>query len=168
MSTLVAIAYPEQGRAREVMDILKQLQAQHLIELDDAVAVVKDDEGKIKLDQAVNLTGAGAAGGALWGMLIGLLFLSPLFGAAVGAATGALVSKASDYGVDDNFAQQLGSQLRPGSSALLVLVRQATPDKVLAEIGKYGGTVMQTSLPNDAERRLQAALSVGGAVTSRH
>src|SRR5579883_763306 len=119
MSTLVAIAYPEQGRAREVMDVLKQLQAQHLIEMDDAVAVVKDDEGKIKLDQAVSLTGAGAAGGALWGMLIGLLFLSPLLGAAVGAATGAIGAKMSDYGLDDNFARQLGAQLRPGTSALL-------------------------------------------------
>ena len=167
MSTLVAIAYPEPGRAREVMDILKQLQAQHLVELDDAVAVVKDDEGKIKLDQAVSLTGAGAAGGALWGMLIGLLFLSPLLGAAIGAASGAIGAKMSDYGVDDNFARELGSRLQPGSSALLTLVRQATPDKVLAEIGKYGGTVLQTSLPNDAEQRLQAALSTGGAVASR-
>jgi uncharacterized membrane protein len=50
-------------------------------------------------------------------------------------------------------------QLKNGSSAVFVLVRKATPDKVLAEVGKYGGTVLRTSLSADAERRLQDALS---------
>ena len=166
MSTLIAIAYPEEHQAREVMDTLKRLQTEHLIELDDAVAVVKDNDGRIRLDQAHSLTGAGAAGGALWGMLIGLLFFAPFLGAAVGAAAGAIGAKFSDYGVDDNFARELGSRLQPGNSALLVLVRQATPDKVLAEVGKYGGTVLQTSLPSDAEQRLQAALRGGSVPTS--
>ena len=37
-----------------------------------------------------------------------------------------------DDGVDDNFMRELGSALETGTSAIFVLVRQATPDKVLA------------------------------------
>jgi|GEM_PF-3926824 len=43
-----------------------------------AVAVTKDENAKIKLHQAVNLTAAGAASGGFWGMLIGMIFLNPL------------------------------------------------------------------------------------------
>jgi uncharacterized membrane protein len=61
----------------------------------------------------------------------------------------------------DSFIKDLAAKLQPGSSALFVLVRKATPDKVLPEVSKYGGTVLHTSLSNDAEARLQAALSAG-------
>jgi len=49
--------------------------------------------------------------------------------------------------------------MQPGSSALFVLARRATPDKVLAELQGSGGTIMQTSLSHDDEAKLQAALS---------
>lgn len=159
MSDLIAIAYPDQQTASEVRQTLARLQTEHLIEVDDVVVVVKDNDGKVRLDQAVNLTSAGAASGALWGGLIGMLFFAPLLGMAVGAASGALSGKFSDFGIDDNFMQDVGTQLQPGGSALFVLVRRATPDRVLEEVGRYGGTVLRTSLSRDAEERLQAALS---------
>jgi uncharacterized membrane protein len=159
MSELIAIAYPDKQTASEVRQTLARLQTEHLIELDDVVVVVKDNDGKVRLDQAVNLTGAGAASGALWGGLIGMLFFAPLLGMAVGAASGALSGKFSDFGVDDNFMQDVGAHLQPGGSAIFVLVRRATPDRVLEEVGRYGGTVLRTSLSRDAEERLQAALS---------
>ena len=66
----------------------------------------------------------------------------------------------SDYGINDRFIKDLSAKLRPNSSALFVLVRKSTPDKVLPEVSKYGGTVLHTSLSNDEEARLQAALGV--------
>jgi len=45
----------------------------------------------------------------------------------------------------------------------VVLVRQSTPDKVLPRVSQYGGEVIQSSLDNDAETRLQEALSAGAA-----
>ena len=159
MSDLIAIAYPDKQTASQVMRTLARLQTEPLIELEDAVAVIKDEEGKVTLDQAVDLVGPGALGGALWGTLIGMLFFAPLLGLAVGAASGALGGRFSDYGIDDQFAKDLSTQLQPGTSALFVLVRRVTPDKVLDEIRQYGGTVLRTSLTRDAEERLQAALS---------
>lgn len=162
MSTLIAIAYDDIFKAEEVRLTLAKLQREHLIELEDAAVVVKNADGKIQLKQAVNLTTAGAASGGFWGLLIGTLFLVPLFGAAVGAATGAIGGALSDIGVDDNFMKELGETLKPETSALFILIKKVTPDKVLDEVSKYGGTVLRTSLSKDDEEQLQAVLDTYG------
>jgi uncharacterized membrane protein len=159
MSNLVAVAYPDPSTAEEVRDELVKAMKEHLIELDDAVVVVRQDDGKVKLHQAVSTAGAGAAGGAIWGGLIGLLFLSPLLGAAIGAAAGGASGALTDVGVDDKFLKELGEKLTPGAAALIVLVRSSTPDKVLPRIAHYGGHVIQSSLSDEAEGRLEAALN---------
>ena len=160
MSTLVVIGYDDRFKAEEVRLKLMKLQKEYLIDLEDAVVAVKDENGKVKLHQAVNLTAAGAVAGGFWGSLVGLIFLNPLLGLAVGATTGAVSGVLTDLGIDDKFMKELAETLAPGSSALFVLVRKATPDKVLEEIKGTGGKVLKTSLSHDDEAKLQAALSV--------
>lgn len=162
MSDLIAIAYDDEYKAEEVRLALVKLQKEHLIELEDAAVVVKDKEGKVKLKQAVDLTAAGATSGGFWGLLIGILFLNPLLGAAVGAAAGGITGALSDIGVEDKFMKDLGATFEPGTSALFVLVRKVTPDKVLDEIAPYGGTVLRTSLSKDQETQLQEVLNNRG------
>jgi uncharacterized membrane protein len=87
-----------------------------------------------------------------------MLFLNPLLGAAVGAGAGAISGALSDVGVNDKFMKELAENFKPGSSALFVLVRKVTPDKVLEELKGSGGKVIQTSLSHDDESKLQAAL----------
>ena len=157
MSTLVAVAYPDRETAEKVRQEMISMTKEHLVQLQDAVVVTNED-GKIKLHQAVNTTATGAAGGALWGGLIGLIFLAPLLGMAVGAAGGALGGKLSDTGVDDNFVKSLGDRLKPGASALIVLGSTEARDKVIERVRQYGGEVLQTSLSTDDEERLRAAL----------
>jgi uncharacterized membrane protein len=158
MSNLVAIAYPDAQTADKVRGSLFEMQKEHLIELDDLVVVTRGPDGKVKLHQSTGVTGALAAGGALWGGLFGLLFLAPLLGMAIGAAAGGAAGKFTDIGVDDNFMKELGAELEKGSAALIVLVRKSTPDKVLPRIQEFGGEIIQTSLSSEAEERLRAAL----------
>ena len=159
MSTLIAIGYPDPETAEKVRQELIQATKEHLVTLEDAVVVIHGDDGKIKLDQAISTTGAGAAGGALWGGLIGLIFLAPLLGMAVGAASGALGGKMTDVGVNDNFMKELGAQLQPGAAALIALGQSDARDKLLERIKPYGGHVIQTSLDSESEERLRAALA---------
>jgi uncharacterized membrane protein len=159
MATLVVIGYDTESKAEEVRLALLKLQRDYLIDLADAVVVVREPDGKIRLRQLHNLTAAGAASGGFWGTLIGSLFLTPIFGLAVGAAAGAISGALADVGIDDGFMKQLAATLTPGHAALCVLVRRATPDKVLEEIKGYGGTVLKTSLSHEDETKLQAALS---------
>ena len=159
MSTLVVIGYDNAFAAEEVRLKLRKLQSEYLLDLEDAVVAVKDQSGKVKLNQAVDLTAAGAVSGGFWGALIGLLFLNPLLGFAVGASAGAVSGALTDIGINDDFMKELASTLTPGSSALFVLVRKVTVDKVLEAITGTGGSVLKTSLSHDDESRLQAALS---------
>ena len=159
MSTLVVIEYDDEFKAEEVRLMLQKMQKDYLIDMEDAVVVVKDQKGKIKLHQMYSLTAAGAAGGGFWGALIGLIFLNPILGMAAGAAAGAISGALSDVGIDDKFMKELAGALHPGTSALFVLVRKATPDKVLEELKGTGGTILKTSLSHDDEAKLQAALS---------
>ncbi|HEY8325041.1 MAG TPA: DUF1269 domain-containing protein [Ktedonobacterales bacterium] len=161
MSTLVVVEYPDEFRAAEVLASLRRLNKEYLIDLEDACYVTKDANGKIKLHQNTTLTGAGAAMGGMWGMLIGLLFFVPFLGLAIGAGLGALTGKMSDFGIDDKFAKQVASDLQPKTSAIFALIRKSTPDKVVPEVAKYGGTVLQTSMSKDAEEKLQAAMNQG-------
>ncbi len=166
MSDLIAVSFKGEDTADQVLNKLQALQKEHLIDLEDACVVVRDANGNVRLKQAVPLVGAGAASGglsgAMWGTLIGLLFLNPLAGlltgAAFGAGAGALSGALVDYGIDDEFIRSLGATIEPGSSALFVLVRRATPDRVLPELRPFGGTVLRTSLSNEQEERLRQAL----------
>jgi len=139
---------------------LAKMQDQYLLEMEDAVVVTRDLKGKIKLHQAVSMTAAGAASGAFWGMLIGLLFFSPFLGAAVGAGAGALSAKLTEVGMDGKMTKQLGDELTPNSSALIVLLRRVTADKVLDGLKQFAGKgrVFQTSLNKDDEKSLREVL----------
>jgi uncharacterized membrane protein len=165
MNNLIVIGFQNQADAFEMRAALAKLQSQYLIEMEDAVVVTRDEKGKVQLHQPVNLTAAGAVGGGFWGMLIGMLFLNPLLGAAIGAGSGAISGKFADIGINDNFMKELGRTLTPGSSALFVLVRKATPDKVLEALRPFAGKgkVLQTSLTKDKEEELRAFIEENAA-----
>jgi uncharacterized membrane protein len=80
VSDLIAVAYPDKNTAEAVRDRLFQLMTERVIELEDAVIVDRDENGKVKLHQVHRPAARGAVGGALWGGVIGLLFLAPLLG----------------------------------------------------------------------------------------
>jgi uncharacterized membrane protein len=157
MSDLVVIGFSEAAKAFSLRAKLAELQKEYLISMEDVVVATRDDEGKVKLHQAYNLTAAGAIGGGFWGMLIGMLFLNPLLGLAVGAGAGAISGHLTDIGIDDDFMKRIGETLEPGGAAVFILVRKATGDKVLAALTEFTGSgkVMQTSLSKDSEEALR-------------
>src|SRR5262245_40195080 len=163
MANLIAVVFDNEVTAFEMRAALAKMQKEYLIEMEDAVVVTRDQKGRTKLDQAVNLTSAGAVGGGFWGLLIGLIFLNPLLGAAIGAGAGALSGKLTDIGLNDKMLKEVGQSFKPGTSGLFVLVRKATVDKVLAGLKDFAGKgkVFQTSLSKDDEAALRDALETG-------
>ncbi|KAA6186699.1 DUF1269 domain-containing protein [Thiohalocapsa marina] len=164
MSDLIVVAFPDDQLAFELRAELAKLQKSYLIDLEDVVVTTRDEKGKVKLHQAVNLTSAGAVGGGFWGMLIGMLFLNPLLGAALGAGAGALSGRLSDIGINDRFMKELAENFKPGCAAVFILVRKVTADKVLEGLSAFKGKgkVLQTSLDKDREDTLRAFLEEQG------
>lgn len=72
MSELVMIAFPTEAKAEAVRQKLLAMHKEYLLELGDAVIAVKDQNGRVKLNQLFNTTGAATVSGAFWGSLIGL------------------------------------------------------------------------------------------------
>ncbi len=168
MSDLIVLGFDGLGSADDVLTKLRALQKEHLIDLEDACVVIRGRDEKLQVKQAVNLTKVGAASGLSTGMLVGalagLLVLNPLAGMAVGglagAGFGALSGSLADYGINDEFIKSLGKSIPPGSSALFILVKRTTADKVIPEIEPFKPRVLKTSLTNEKEEALKAALAV--------
>jgi uncharacterized membrane protein len=159
MADLIAIGYPDETTALEAQTEAEKLAADLIIQADAIAAIVRDKEGKYKVTTNHHAVAGGTAWGMWWGLLFGLLFFVPIFGMAVGAGFGALFGKLEKSGIDQQFQDQVRDLLKPGTSALFLVVEKVTPDKAIDHLKPYGGTVLKTSLSEDVERELQAELS---------
>jgi uncharacterized membrane protein len=173
MSELVCIAFKDSSTADRVLNELRAMETQYVLDLEDAVIVVRDMDGKVHLKQCVDVFGGatthGVALGVLWGGLMGLLFMNPLaglIGSIAGGAGGGAVSTAasehgllSDYGIPDKFIKDLGSTITRGTSAIFLLIRSADQNKLLAGFSRYEGTILKTSLSKEQEEKLRTALT---------
>jgi uncharacterized membrane protein len=160
MATLVAIGYPDQGTAEKARATVGQLEQELIIQADQVAAIERDAEGKyhVHTSHGGASTAGGAVWGGFWGLLFGLLFFIPFAGWAVGAGLGALFGHLGEKGIDKAFQEQVREYLKPGTSALFLVIEQVTPDKATAALEQYGGTVIKTSLSDEDTRRLQEAL----------
>ncbi len=159
MSSLIAVGFKDEFTADEVVLKLLKLQQEHLIDLEDAAVVIRNKAGKVRIKQTQELTTTGALSGGFWGLLFGFIFFNPFLGWAVGALAGGVSGALTDIGIDDNFIREVGNTIEPSTSAIFILVRSATPDKVLEDLNKFGGKVLKTSLSKEDETKLKAALS---------
>lgn len=162
MADLIAIVFPSEADAEAARTKVIDLTKDYLLSIGDAAIAIRTADG-VKLNQLMNTTAAGAAGGSFWGLLVGVLFLNPLLGVAVGAASGAIAGRLTDIGVNDRFMKGLAEGVSPGEAVLFLLVTKVTGDKVLERVQGIGGRVLQTSLDHDAEQKLQAALTGAAA-----
>jgi uncharacterized membrane protein len=158
MSDLIAIAYPEETTALAAAEEAERLAEELLIRPDAIAAIVRSKSGTFKVTTNHHDVGAGASWGMLWGLLFGMLFFVPFFGMAIGAGFGALFGKLEKSGIDKEFQRQVRDRLAPGTSALFLVVENVTPDTAVAALSRYGGTVITSSLSEEAAQELQDAL----------
>jgi uncharacterized membrane protein len=163
----VAIGYPDQTTASAAAAEAQRLAADLIIEPDAIAVITRDDGGKFHVTTNHHAVGGGATWGLFWGFLFGLLFFVPVFGMAVGAGLGAMMGKVAKTGIDKEFQNQVRAMLEPGTSALFMVVEKVTPDRAVEALGRYGGTVLKSSLSKEQEAELQDALHGAAAPTGR-
>jgi uncharacterized membrane protein len=158
VSDLIVIGYNDMTTASAAMEEAERLAKDLVIEPDAIAAIVRNEDGKFKTTTNAHAVGKGTFGGMFWGLLFGILFFIPFLGLAIGAGLGALFGKASDLGIDKEFEEQVREMMKPGTSALFMVVEKVTPDKAVEALSQYGGTVLKTSLSHEAEQKLQQEL----------
>ncbi|QZZ28797.1 DUF1269 domain-containing protein [Streptomyces sp. ST1015] len=158
MTDMIAVAYPTQDVARQALTELRTLQTEHTVQVVDAVLLTRDLDGEVTLHGRPHPAASGALGGAFWGSLIGLLLLQPLLGAAIGAAAGGVAGATAEDDDRTRFIKSLGERLAPGHAAVIAVIGEATADKALPRIARYGGEVLHTSLSQEDEDEIRHAL----------
>ena len=160
---ILALVLDKPSRASELLLALANVAGEGRLKMHDAVIVSKDDQGRTRIVETVDVTPAkGALSGTWWGMLAGLLIGGPLFlGAAIGgAAAGALYGKLVDRGLEDQWVKDMAAWIDRGTSALLLLVDAGLDPVVIEELGRFEGIarVAVTTLPAGAKAEVEAAL----------
>ena len=177
MAELIVVGFKkDMYRASEVLNTLQDMNESWVVDLRDAVAVYRDYNGKLRVDQSYQMTsGEGAAWGGLFGGLMGALLAAPftggasvaaviaagsLSGVALGATAGAIDASTwkEDYGISEDFVKQVGTMVQPGDSAIFALLRTLDPDLVAAQFNGYGGTILRTTLDPRQRAKVEATL----------
>jgi uncharacterized membrane protein len=177
MAELIVVGFKkDMYRASEVLNTLQDMNNSWVVDLHDAVAVYRDYSGKLRVDQSYQLTtGEGAAWGGVFGALIGALLAAPFTGGAsaavalaagtigggtLGASLGAVDASSwkDDYGISEDFVQNVGTMVQPGDSAIFALLRTLDPQLVADQFRGYGGTILRTTLSAGQQEKIEATL----------
>jgi uncharacterized membrane protein len=158
MSNIVVIAFDDMNQAAQLRAQLKHMQTQGDIHIDDAAIVVKDEAGQVSVQDEAGrkLTHGIVAGGVLLPLI---LITFPVAGLALGAGAVVGMSKVADKAINTEFITQLSESLKPGNSALFLLVHDANRDAVEAALRPFRGRVLQSNLAPEAEEALKQALN---------
>jgi|SRR5579859_2269045 len=157
---LVVISFPDENKAQEALNVLKQLDHEGAAELRNAAIILRSASGEISIHETRDFDDQqGAIAGALAGGLVGLLRGHALSGAAIGAIGGFGVSKVVDLGFPDAYLRELAKQIQPGSSAIVAVVTFTKVDQAMTTLDQFaGGTIIRQTLPPEVAQKLAAAV----------
>ena len=182
-SKLVVLGFDGASTAAGMLDVLRELESNDVIELEDAVVVSRDSsterifasaaggagqasgmpvsldtQSAPRIEQTTQRRGRRAVLGGGLGMALGWLIGGPLGGMAIGTLIGGL----RDHGIDDGFIHELSNQLQPDSSGLFLLVASGDTDKIMEQIRPFKGQVLHTTLSPEVDKQLHEALALAG------
>jgi uncharacterized membrane protein len=159
MNQLVVIAFDHFDDARAALRSLRGLEAGGRIRFEDTALIERDPDGTAHVkNEASGTTETAAVVGAVIGGFVGFVF--PVAGAVIGAAAGAAVGSALRTGVEPAFVDEVKETLRPGRSALFLVIKDSDLDASLGALRQFRGDVIQSTLSSEAEEALRSALAV--------
>ena len=166
VEALFGISFDSVLRAQEFLLALTRLSTTGQLALRDAVVVVKDDEGKVRVRESVDpQAGSSALSGAVWTGLLGLLLGGPvgwLAGLGLGAGAGALMAKIVDVGIPDEWVEWFKSAVRPDTATVVALAADIDLAALYQEAARFpGAELVHATLRPGASAHLAAALETG-------
>lgn len=157
MNTLIVVGFDHFDDAGTALQRLRGLEADGRVRFEDTAVVERDPDGTTHVRNEVSGTTetATVVGAALGGLIS---FMFPVVGMVLGAAAGAAIGVALDRGISGTFVDDVKATLRPGRSALFLLVKAADLEAVMPALRDFRGEVIQSTLSTEAEDALRDAL----------
>jgi uncharacterized membrane protein len=144
---VLAVSFKDDDEAYHALTLLKELDSQGRIEVQEAVVVVRGADGQIvEKDGTQSDALAGTASGGLLGLLLGIIG-GPL-GVLIGGATGLMVGSLfdlSDEEETDSALSAISTSVQAGHTALLAVVIEPSPEIIDATMSGVGGAVLRRS-----------------------
>lgn len=172
MSELVAFVFRDQFRAPEVLNELRRRDFAWSKDLDEAVTVTLDTEGKARVQLSIDIsTYEGAGWARLWGSLLSSALFIPRTDVMVEASNGLASSNNSSprhsrettpegawwheaLAPAVNFKRDVAALMEPSGSAIFMLLRTGEPRLVLKHLRNYGDTIVHTSLSSEQDTKM--------------
>lgn len=158
MATLFAVIYPDKQRAIDAFDQAKALEDAGYLKIMEQALVTKDENGAVHVGDEKRPILKGSGIGAVVGVIAGSIFLVPVAGLALGAAVGGVLGRYGKSGAEVDFKQfqeTISSELQPGGGAMLLLVRTDAPDRLVNDLGRFGGKLVSYDLSDEQLAELQ-------------
>lgn len=146
MSELVVVSFDDKFKAEQALLNLLKLEQTNLASLEDAIVVVKNAEGKVRVKAYHDLLEpVPELGNDLWGGVISAIVFHRTI-------------KINQGIFDVDFLTSIEASLTPNASALFVVVSNDTSEAVVGELSNIGGTLLRTPLPTLAHQQLKDAV----------
>jgi uncharacterized membrane protein len=180
MSELVVAGFPDVLRAAQVVTELQRMDRLWTGELEHAVTVAYQDDGRLLVQQTIDpAAGDSAAWSGLWAALIretlmvvateGILDASTAAEQAVAGNRPGIIGRdaksqrpswwAEEVGLPLDFMRDVGALIGPGESALFVLLREIDPARAGRQLHRLGGIVLHCPLDAAQGAKVQTVLA---------
>jgi uncharacterized membrane protein len=156
---LIARVFDEPDAADRGLEFVQQLHREQRIRVRNAAVVIKDENGEVSITETADLdVKGGRVLGAITGGLVGLLGgpVGMVIGALAGAGVGGAAAKRIDVGLRDTFLEEVQEHLKPGGSALIMLVQAHWARSVGEELSGIKGVALQNTISDAVVERLQS------------
>jgi uncharacterized membrane protein len=160
MSTLVALMFDDPFKAEEARAALHRMGSEGLLEMDETALIVKDPQGRVRISQDLNVVSKDRRTGHILGMIVSAVTGTMPF-ILGGTTSGHVMGRLNDNGITKTFITQLGQDLRPGTSALIMLGRSDAQrrQRVIDQLAPFQPKLIESDLPTDLENELQRSLT---------
>jgi uncharacterized membrane protein len=180
VSELVAFVFRDQFRAPEVLNELRRRDFVWSKDLDEAVAVTLDEDGKARVQLSVDISNHEGAGWVrLWASLLSSTLFMPGTAVMVQACNGLASSNCNcpnPSTLDEttreggwwqealarsvNFKRDVAALMEPNGSAIFMLLRAVEVPAVLKQLRNYGDTIIHTSLSSEQDKKMLTLLAI--------
>jgi uncharacterized membrane protein len=152
MHELVMIGFADKHRAIEVLPQLQRLQFDWCADLQNAIAVEVETDGRLRLHHSQILDPASSSNTLQWKAILSWIVPMPHTGESSSSNTIAETRTIHTYSdawlksgfPDANFLRDAAALLRPGHSVILAIIREARP--ALAVLLGYSYVVLTTNI----------------------
>jgi uncharacterized membrane protein len=160
-SNIVVLGFEAKFGAQGMLDDLHRWEEEGVIKVDDAVIAFAGRDGTVEIIHPHRSEkGKFALRGGAVGLVAGALLGGPILGLVAGVAAGVLKGKSKDNpGLDGEFVQEVSGWVRPGRSALFLLVKEGNADELQARLKPLKATILTTTLAPEKEQALRQALA---------